>query len=147
MIQDLRALRAVRDGWEFIRHSRNAIVGNCNLATWTVGFNQTGMRDLCFNLLLASAFSVLEDALKALRSEQVFVSKDDRLRTMMKASHTVLPWQDWPLLNQARVERNASIHDRNYLPHALCRDYLAGIETELVSWKILPTAAPELWHW
>ena len=58
MISDRTELERSQDAWEFVRESRNLIVGNCNVATFVVGFNQAGVRDICFNLLLASAFSV-----------------------------------------------------------------------------------------
>lgn len=77
MITEAMVLKEVRDGWEFVRESRNVIVGNCNVATFVIGFNQAGIRNLCFNLLLTSAFSVLEEVLRQLRTEGKFTSKKD----------------------------------------------------------------------
>ncbi len=147
MITDPTALQAARDGWEFVRHSRNVTVGNCNAATLIVGFNQAGIRDLCFNLLLASAFSVLEDVLRALRDQGAFATQDNRLGPLMSSSRSALPWVNWVLVDAARNDRNQSVHARTYLPHAKCRDYIAAIEQELVSWGVLSSATPELWHW
>jgi hypothetical protein len=147
MISDANALQDVRDGWEFIRESRNVIVGNCNVATFAVGFNQTGIRDLCFNLLLASAFSVLEEVLRQMRDEGKFVCKDNRLSRLMTSSRTSVPWSDYALIDAARLDRNQSVHARAYLPHAKCRDYIAAIEIELHGWRILACTTPHLWHW
>jgi hypothetical protein len=147
VIHDLNTLQEVRTAWEFVRHSRNVTVGNCKSATWTVGFNQAGIRDLCFNLLLASALSVLEDTLRALRKQGEFSCKDSRFGPLMKHSQQALPWVNWMLIDTARDERNKSVHERVHLPHARCRDYIAAIETELLAWRVLQTATPELWHW
>ena len=147
MISDVTAMQEVRAAWEFVRESRNAIVGNCNIATLVVGFNQSAIRDLCFNLLLASAFSVLEDVLRQLRDEGRFVGKDNRLGALMSNSRSSVPWVDYDLVDAGRNERNRTIHDRTYLAHANCRDYIAAIERELVAWGVLDSTAPHLWHW
>jgi len=147
MIKDRTALRDARDKWAFVRASRNVIVGNCNVATWAVGFNQARIRDLCFNLLLTSAFSVLEEVLRQLRDERKFSGKDNRLGLLMCNSRSSLPWNDYRLINAARNDRNRSVHARAYLPHAKCRDYIAAIERELVAWGVLTSATPQLWHW
>ena len=147
MITDASALQDVRNAWEFVRHSRNMIVVNCNVATSAIGFNQAGIRDLCFNLLLASATSVLEDVLRQLRDEGKFTGRDNRLGLLMANSQSSLPWVDYSRVDASRKDRNDSIHQRQYLPHATCRDYIAAIENELVSWGVLTSATPELWHW
>ena len=147
MITDPTVLQDARDGWEFVRSSRNVIVGNCNMATMALGFNQAGIRDLCFNLLLMSAFSVLEDVLQQLRDEGKFLGRDNRLGPLMGNSRSALPWVDWPLVDDGCNDRNDSVHDRTYLAHAKCRDYIAAIERELVAWGVLTSATPQLWHW
>ena len=147
MITDAMVLNEVREGWEFVRESRNLIVGNCNVATFTVGFNQAGIRNLCFNLLLASAFSVLEEVLRQVRTEGKFVSKKDQLAYLMSSSRGTLPWSNYDFIDKARNERNLSVHQRKYMSHEQCRDYIAGIERELVAWGVLSSGKPELWHW
>jgi hypothetical protein len=148
MIKDQTALQDARDGWDFIQVSRNVTVGNCNVATLlAIGFNQAGIRDLCFNLLLASAFSVLEQVLRQLRDEGIFHCKGNQLGAMMSSSRAALPWNDYALIDTARVDRNGSVHDRAYLPHEKCRDYIAAIERELASFGVLTSMTPELWHW
>ena len=147
MIIDPTALQDARDGWEFVRSSRNIIVGNCNVASWALGFNQAGIRDICSNLLLASAFSVLEDVLRQLRDEGKFASNDNRMKPLMRNSRSSLPWVDWPLVDEGRNDRNKSVHARTFLSHAKCRDYIVAIEQELVAWGVLSSATPELWHW
>jgi len=146
MIADPVSLQDAQNGWEYVRATRNVIVGNCNAASFRWGFNQSGIRNICFNLLVASAFSVLEEVLGQLRSEGVFASPRDNLATLMTQSRAVLPWLDYPLIDAARRARNQSIHSRNYLPHAQCRDYIAAIERELHAWGILTTTTPNLWH-
>ena len=147
MINDPATLQDARDGWEFVRHSRNVAVGNCNAATFVIGFNQTGIRDLCFNLLLASAFSVLEQVLCALRDQGSFASTRNQLSALMNSSRSALPWVDWVLIDAGRDDRNKSVHARTYLSHAKCREYIAAIEQELVAWGVLSGASPELWRW
>jgi hypothetical protein len=85
--------------------------------------------------------------LRALRDQGAFVTKDSRLGPLMNGSRSALPWVNWLLVDAARNERNKSVHARTYLPHARCRDYIAAIEQELVAWRVLPSASPELWHW
>jgi hypothetical protein len=147
MITDPTALQDARDAWEFVRSSRNVIVGNCNVATLAVGFNQVGIRDLCFNLLLASAFSVLEDVLRQLRDEGKFSGNDNRLGPLMSNSLSTLTWVDWALVDAGRNDRNHSVHARTYLANGKSRDYIAAIERELVAWGVLTSATPQLWHW
>jgi hypothetical protein len=147
MISDRTELERSQDAWEFVRESRNLIVGNCNVATFVVGFNQAGVRDICFNLLLASAFSVLEQVLRQLRDEGQFACTRNELGALMADSRASLPWVDYALIDTARKERNHSIHARNYLSHGQCRDYIASMELELVALGVLANAMPELWHW
>jgi hypothetical protein len=147
MINDTQRLNEIRDAWEFVRSSRNVIVGNCNVATFAFGFNQAGIRNICFNLLLASAFSVLEETLQQLRDEGRFTGKNNRLGHLLANSQRILPWIDWNQIDNGRIERNQSVHDRTYLAHAKCRDYIAAIENQLVHWGVLVSAMPELWHW
>ena len=147
MVTDPVQLQDARDGCEFVCRSRNIAVGNCNAATSVLGFNQAGMRELCFNLLLASTFSVLEQVLRALRDQGAFARKRDQLGALMSSSRTALPWMNWLLVDSGRNDRNQSVHARTYLPHAKCREYIAAIEQELVIWGVLSSARPELWHW
>jgi hypothetical protein len=148
MIADAAMLQEVQDGWEFVRESRNIIVGNCNVAAiGALSFNQAAMRNIGFNLLIASGFSVLEQALRQLRDEGSFSGKDNRLGLLMANSRTGLPWVDFPLVDAGRNDRNQSIHARTYMPHEKCRDYLVAIEKELHAWGILAALTPDLWHW
>jgi hypothetical protein len=148
MITDANALREARDGWDFVRDCRNVIVGNCDVAAMqTLGFNQSGVRDIGFNLLLASAFSVLEEVLRQLRDEGKFSGKDNRPKPLMADSRGTLPWLEFALVDRGREDRNQSIHERRFLSHGLCRDYIAAIEREMHHWGILTKTTPELWHW
>ncbi|CBK42904.1 protein of unknown function [Nitrospira defluvii] len=111
MIRDPSTRSSVRASWE-VRHSRNVAVGNCNVATFVGGFNQSGVRDLCFNVILVSAYSVLEEVLQALRDEAVFPCKSSKLVALLAASTSGLPWHDWPRIEEGRNKRNQSVHDR-----------------------------------
>lgn len=147
MIADPNEMTALASAWEAVRDDRHVIVGNLNVGTMA-GRPATGtFRDLCFNLLLARAFSVLEDSLEELRLQGTFSSKSRQLGRMMEASRSTVPWRDYDQINRARERRNQSIHDRVRLPHLECRDYLAAIERELVCWQIVASTQPELWHW
>ena len=143
--QNVRAELAL--AWEMVRDDRDVLVGNMNVASMT-GHPVSGVfRDLCFNLLLARGYSVIEDSLEELRSQGTFTSKTRRLKGMMEASRPSLVWRDYGAIDKGRERRNASVHDRVRLSHAECRDYLAAIERELVGWKIVDRERPELWHW
>jgi len=147
MIADAKTNADLALAWEAVRDDRNVIVGNLNVATMA-GWPASGaFRDLCFNLLLARGFSVLEDSLEELRSQGAFVSSSRQLGKMMEASRQAVPWCDYAEIDRGRERRNATIHDRVRIPHSECRDYLAAIERELVVWQVLGYARPELWHW
>ena len=147
MIADANAAKTLTLAWEAVRDDRNVIVGNLNMATMA-GRPASGVfRDLCFNLLLARGFSVIEDSLEEFRSQGTFVSKSRQLGRMMEMSRTAVPWCDYDQIDHARERRNATVHDRVRLPHSECRDYLAAIERELVRWHIVAAVKPELWHW
>ena len=137
----------MRLAWESVRDDRNVIVGNLNAATMAGRPASSVFRDLCFNLLLARAMSVLEDCLEQLRAEKRFSSDSRRMKDMMESSRTSVPWQDYQTMDRGRDRRNASIHDGVRLPHSECRDYLAAIERELHSWQVITDVRPELWHW
>lgn len=147
VISDPLSLREFREAWEAVRSARNVIVGNLNAASMVGRGGSPEFRNLCFALILIAAFSVLEQVLLQLRDEGHYKSKDSRLKPLMKNSRGALPWQDFDLIDRAREDRNRSAHERVFLPHAVSRDYIAGIEQELVAWGVLPTATPQLWHW
>lgn len=131
--------------WDGVRDDRNVIVGNLNGMTIAGRPASSVFRDLCFNLLLARGFSVIEDSLEALRLQGSFASKPRPLQAVMEASRAAIPWHDYATVDRGRERRNASIHDRVRLPHSECRDYLASIERELVRWGVADRERPELW--
>jgi hypothetical protein len=65
----------------------------------------------------------------------------------MRSSRAALPWVNWSLVDSGREDRNRCVHQRAYMSHAKCRNYIAAIEVELVAWGVLRAATPELWHW
>ena len=132
MINDPTALKDVRDGWEFVRESRNVIVGNCNVATFAVGFNQAGIRNFCFNLLLASAFSVLEEVLRQLRTEGKFASKKDQLGYLMSASQAAVPWSDYGLIEKGDRSGTLAFINESTCPMSSAATILQGLN---VSWS------------
>ena len=79
MIVDGTANAELALAWEAVRDDRNVIVGNLNAATMAGRPASGAFRDLCFNLLLARGFSVLEDSLEELRSQGSFVSSSRQL--------------------------------------------------------------------
>jgi len=147
MIADHVVLHEIQEAWEFVRRARNIVVGNLNSATMAGRPQSAEFRSLCFNLLLASAFSVLEDTLKQFRGEGRISSKSTRLGDLMQGSQNRLPWREYSVINTGRGKRNSSIHDRTLIDHSECRDYIAAIERELAGWNILTSTSPELWHW
>jgi len=86
MIADDTVLHEIREAWEFVRRAQNIVVGNLNAATMAGRPQSAEFRSLCFNLLLASAFSVLEDTLKQFRSEGRISSKSTRLGDLSQES-------------------------------------------------------------
>jgi hypothetical protein len=147
MITDPVRLKDVQSGWDTVRDARNIVAGNLNVISAT-GFPPGGaFRAISYNLLLLFAFSVLEDALKAIRDEGTITSKRDTLFQMMEASETVLPWRDFKRIDQAREDRNKVAHDRQYLRMDDALNCIAAIEEELVAWGIVTTTMPHLWNW
>src|ERR1051325_6729806 len=134
MITDPVRLNNVQSGWETVRDARNIVAGNLSVGAAGGGIQSGAFRAISYNLLLLFAFSVLEDALKAIRDEGKFTSNRDTLYQMMKASETVLPWKDFNGIDKAREERNDVAHKHKYLHMDDALKYIAAIEEELVAW-------------
>jgi len=145
-IADAAAVQDLRLAWEEVRTYRNIVVGNLNAASATGWGQSQEFRSVCFSLLLALAFSVLEAALKQMRQEGKFRS-GPQLGAMMANSIPAVSWLDYDAIDLARDDRNDALHERRILPHTKARDHLAAIERELVAWGIVAERAPQLWHW
>jgi hypothetical protein len=107
-----------------------------------VGFVSSRFLDFCHSLVLVHAYSVLQAALQQYRQEHAFVAKGGELAVLMRASRTVLGWQDYGTVNAGRAKRNAVAHKGQFLPRSESWQYIRAIEGELVAWRVVRTQPP-----
>lgn len=55
----------------------------------------------------------------------------------MDKSKSALPWQDYALVEQAKVDRNRIAHDGVLFSKADCLKYVGAVEAELKAWGIV----------
>jgi hypothetical protein len=140
MIKDNTALKNLRSEWETVRSIKKIIAENILSAFHTShGFMSadSSVNKFAYSLLLLFATSVLEHVLLKLRDEGRFACDSSNLGPIMAASRTVLPWINYPLVDQARDERNKIAHEQLWIEQADCYKYIDAIEAELISWNIV----------
>ncbi len=140
MIRDANALNDIRCEWETVRATRELVESNIQISFFVsrgILSSDLGISKLANSLLLLFAFSVLEQALLQLRNEGQFQCNSTKLGPLMAASQNVLPWRDYPLVDQAREKRNDIAHRRDWIGQAESYKYIDAIEQELTSWKIV----------
>jgi len=138
MLKDPKTLKDIQSSWETVRLVQAMVRTNLNAGAFGLIPQTDQFRNLAHNLVLFFAFSVLEDALKQCRDEELFVSKGSELRRLMEASKSVVAWADYATIDSGRDKRNAVAHKRQFLPRAECWQYIDAIEKELIAWAILP---------
>jgi len=138
MIKDPTELKNIRTAWETVRIFEAMVKTNLNAAFALGGVQTNEFRDLCNNLVLIFAFSVLEDTLRQLRREGLFIPAQRGFKWLMQDSQVVLSWVDFKTVDKGRERRNQIAHERKFLPRDECWKYIDAIENELVAWKILP---------
>jgi hypothetical protein len=137
VIRDPNTLREIRDSWQtVVETERTASV------TMIKAFNSgipagSEPAELFWGLLLIFAFSVLEDALLALRDQGEFSSKSSSLKNLMDNSRGTLIWQAFALADDGRERRNDVAHRRMTFPPTQCEKYIDCIGAELKNWGIL----------
>ena len=137
MIRDPIVLREIRDSWQTVVESERT-AGLTMIKAFMSGLPAgTEPAELFGGLLLIFAFSVLEDALLALRDQGEFPSKSSRLKDLMYNSKGSLTWLDFSLADEGRERRNDIAHRRMKFPPTQCKQYTACIEAELKNWGIL----------
>lgn len=138
MIIDPPILKEIKEEWDGVRLFQSKIQRHLNAAGGIIGGGSThDLRNISHNLTLLFAFSVLERTLKQLKSEGVFSAKSKGLENLMLGSKSKLPWQDYVLVNKARVDRNKVAHCKKTLERGECWKYIDAIEAELKMWKIV----------
>lgn len=139
MITDPVVLADLQAAWATVRSSQDRVARN--LAAGSGGIGSIGVshefRNLAYALCLLFAFSVLEQVLLALRDQGTFGSQRSQLGSLMAASRAVLPWHDYPLVDQGRDSRNQIAHQRALIERAETWRFIDAIEAELRAWQIV----------
>jgi hypothetical protein len=142
MIQDKAKQADYQKEWNGVRAFQNRIQANLNASGMMFGTGAThAIRDISHNLVLLFAFSVFESVLKQLKAEKYFVSKNNSLGNLMHKSKKYLPWQNFPLIDEAKEKRNDIAHRQTLLPRGDCWKYIDAIENELVQWGVIKSQA------
>jgi len=143
MIQNSTIKQEVQEEWDGVRSFQSRLQAHLNISG---GIGFTGathqLRNISHNLTLLFAFSVLERTLKQLRDEGMFQGKYNSLKKLMHSSKSMVPWQDFSLIDKAREDRNKVAHKQKILERSECWKYINGIENELVFWKVIGTPKP-----
>ena len=137
MITDTAALTEIRESWrgvEGLRHKlQTALLGSFSQGATFAIF----AADAAHNLPFVHACAVLNDVLEQLKQEGHFHSKSIFLGALLSASKAKLPWNDFPMIEEAVARRNDVAHRAEVLPRADCWRFIDAIRDELVSWSIL----------
>ena len=138
MIKNAETLASIRESWRTVRTLEGMIRTNTNSgAIFTLIPAATGFANIPESLLLLFAMSVLEDALRQLRDEEVFNCSRNELKQLMDASHGQLRWLNFDAVNVIRDRRNRVAHRREFLAPGQCQADIATIAQELLSWGVL----------
>ena len=138
VISDDAVLDEVRRTWGTVRIFQAKVKTNLFAGMQGLGGVPQSMEfwDLSHSLVLLFAFSVLEDVLKQVRTEQG-LKCGPQLGAMKDASRDMLPWADFDTVDTARECRNELAHDQVIPPRADSWEYIDAIERELIAWEIL----------
>lgn len=89
------------------------------------------------NLPLVLAYCSLEEVLGQLVQEGHFCGQSLKLAGLMDASQAVVPWQNYPLVNDGRRQRNKLAHEGLFVPRDRALQLIEAIEFELKAWQVL----------
>ncbi|MCB0027240.1 MAG: hypothetical protein KDE28_04995 [Anaerolineales bacterium] len=144
MIQNKIELNILRSEWASVRAFQSKIQRHLNASSIGIGSGGSTheLRNISHNLTLLFAFSVLEKALKQMKIEGLISAKRDSLGALMSASRNHISWLDYPLVDQARGDRNLVAHEQQLIERGTCWCYLDAIEAELVAWQVLSGPIP-----
>jgi len=138
MIIDPAILLLIREQWAAVARLRQ---GSHRQAMIPGGpfFNETPPESF-FNLPLILAFGVLDQVLDEF-IQQGFMQRPPGRRPMlgdkMKVAKTAVPWQNYPLVEAGKTDRNALAHEGRLLDRESCLRYIGAIESELRAWQVL----------
>ena len=130
--------KATQD-WASVRRYHGWITAN-SMASG--GFVSSKFLDFCHSLVLVHAYSVLQSVLEQYKREGTFSARGRELKTLMKASSSVLPWADFAKVDDGRERRNDIAHKGQFLPRSDSWSYMKAIEAELVNWGVIPQQSP-----
>jgi hypothetical protein len=134
MIKDSQAKTHLNQSWAAIRK----LCGSGHVF-WTRGAAiSVRTPDSTFNLPFVLAYAVLDQCLNVLISEGTIVCKDWKLGVKMAASKDILPWVDYPLVDDGRSVRNAVAHEAILATKEDCLKFVNAIEAEFKAWGVLP---------
>lgn len=127
-MKSVAAKRRLAQEWAGVRRYHDWIKAN---TLGGVDFVSSSFLDFCHSLVLVHAYSVLQAALQQYKQGQAFVAKGGELAVLMRASRTVLAWQDYGTVKAGRAKRNAVAHEGQFLPRLESWQYVRAIEGEL----------------
>ena len=137
-----QTLQEISDEWSVVRATQEMIRANIVFSFVGGGYTSPKFRNLTYSICLLFAFSVLEHVLLQFRDEGIFKCKSRQVGALMESSKdSVLSWENYDLVDEARERRNDIAHRRDWIEVSECLKYLDAIETELIAWEIIPSSS------
>jgi hypothetical protein len=89
-----------------------------------------------YNLPFVLAYAILDQVLANLIDQGAISchTKRPMLGEKMEASKSVIPWQNYALVDAGKTARNELAHKAKLLGKAACFEYIGAIEKELRAW-------------
>jgi hypothetical protein len=136
MIANAQVLGDVRQSWAGMRELRQKVA--IAVPHGVIAFSGLiFIANVPYNLPFLHACGVLNDALEQLAKEQSFTYKERNLGPLIDASVGILPWNDLPLIKEAKDQRDGPAHRGVIVQRDDCLRYIDAIEVELVQWGIV----------
>ena len=138
MIKDTDTLSEIKNDWNGVEALREKLqVSAFASMGMFVGLFLFVLSNAAHNLPFIHAFSVLNDVLIALTEEENFECKSRFLGTLVGASETALPWNDFSTIKIGVGRRNDLAHRADLLEREECWKYVDAIKLEIGSWGIV----------
>lgn len=134
MIKDQQAKAEIAQDWSVVR--KLCKEGRTWLIPGAGVVSETYPEDY-YNLPLVLGYAVLDRVLTELRDQGEFACRGWLLGAKMAASQSVLPWQDYDLVNGGKEARNNLAHDAVLTSKTDCLRFIDAVETELKAWGIV----------
>jgi hypothetical protein len=109
---DNELIEELKKEWEGFKKSYN----KASIPTKLGVIQQTmtpDFADFCWSLVLVFGYGALQQILGSIKEQGIFKSKSSNLMCLMKNSKEILPWQDFPTVDEGREKRNDIAHEQN----------------------------------